>query len=96
MVEVKVINKIGEKIDEYVQKYGSSKSWIAKQINVSRQTLNTIINSQNPTIETIVKLSVVLDCDYAELFDTEIVQDGMIIKITRTYGSVSLKNTDVK
>lgn len=72
MIEVKIINKIGEKIDEYISNYGSSKSWLAKQIGISRQSLNTIIKSQNPTIETLEKLSVILNCDIKELYDKEI------------------------
>lgn len=78
MVQVKITNKIGEKVEWHIQKNGSTKAWIAKQIGVTRQALHTIINSQNPTIETIVKLSVVLDCDYTELFDVEIIKDGVI------------------
>lgn len=91
MIEVKIINKIGEKIDEYITKYGSSKSWLAKQIGISRQSLNTIIKSQNPTIETLEKLSVILNCDIKELYDKEVKQDGMIIKIQRFKEHVSFK-----
>lgn len=91
MIEVKIINKIGKKIDEYIKKYGSSKSWIAKQIGISRQSLNTIIKSQNPTIETLEKLSVILNCSIEELYDKEIKQDGMIIEIHRFKDHVSLK-----
>ena len=80
MVQVKIINEIGDKIDEYRSKTGATKTWIAKKLGVSKQTLNTIIKSQNPTVATIIKLSVVLDCDISELFDMEIMQDGKIIE----------------
>ena len=86
MIEVKIVNKIGIKINEYMQKHGSSKTWIAKQIGITRQSLNTIIKSQNPTVETLEKLSVVLDCDIDELYDKEIKRDGMVIKIYREKG----------
>lgn len=91
MIEVKIINKIGEKIDEYIANYGSSKSWLAKQVGISRQSLNTIIKSQNPTIETLEKLAVLLNCDTNELYDKEIKRDGMIIKIQRFKEHISLK-----
>ena len=91
MIEVKVINKIGDKIEEFIKQNGSTKTWIAKQIGVKKQTLYTIMKSQNPTIETIVKLSVLLNCDISELYETEIIQDGMIVEITRTSGTISLK-----
>ena len=91
MIEVKVINKIGDRIESYIKSTGSTKTWIAKQIGVKKQTLYTIIKSQNPTIETMVKIAVLLDCDISELYVTEIIQDGMIVEITRTSGTISLK-----
>lgn len=91
MIEVKVINKIEDKVNEYINNTGSTKTWIAKQIGVAKQTLNTIMKSQNPTIETMVKLSVLFDCDISELYDTEIIRDGMIIKIHRVQGEMRLK-----
>jgi DNA-binding XRE family transcriptional regulator len=96
MIEVKITNKIEEKIKELQVKTGCTKTWIAQQINVSKQTLQTIMKSQNPTIETLVKLSIILDCDMSELYETQIIQDGMIIEIYRDNGVVSLKDTIVK
>ena len=91
MIEVKITNKIGDKVEELIKQNGSTKTWIAKQIGVKKQTLYTIMKSQNPTIETMVKLSVLLNCDISELYGTEIIQDGMIVEITRTSGTISLK-----
>lgn len=90
MIDVKITNKIEEKVNEYQLKTGATKTWISKQIGYSKQTLHTIMKSQNPTIETMVKLSVLLDCDISELYETQIIQDGMIIEIHRSKMTVRL------
>lgn len=91
MIEVRVINKIPQKVEEYINKHGSTKTWLANRLNITKQTLNTILKSQNPTIETLIKMSVLLDCDITELYNAEIIIDGMITKIYRTKGEISLQ-----
>lgn len=78
MVDIKVINKIGEKIEAYQEKTGATKTWIAKQARISKQTLNTIIRSENPTIESMIKIARVIDCDIKELFELEVVEDDYV------------------
>lgn len=74
MIEVKVINKIGERIEEYIERTGTTKTWIAKQMGYkSRQSIDGAILSSNPTAETLAKLSVILGCSLDDLIKVEVV-----------------------
>ena len=78
MIEVKIINKIEDKVNEYQKRTGATKTWIAKQMNISKQNLYTIMKSQNPTIETILMCSALFECDISELYDYDIIKDDEI------------------
>lgn len=70
MSEVKVINKIEVKVNEYINQYGSSKTWLAKQMGYnSRQAFDGAINSDNPTIGTLAKFAKFLKCNIDELYE---------------------------
>lgn len=71
-LEITIVNKIGEKIEEYQEVTGCTKAWLAEKIGVSRQTLNTIINSNNPTVGTLHKVACVLECDITDLYEVTI------------------------
>lgn len=71
-LEITIVNKIGEKIEKYQEVTGCTKAWLAEKIGVSRQTLNTIINSKNPTIETLHKIAYVLECNINDLYEVTI------------------------
>lgn len=71
MVEVKVINKIPHKVDEYIKQYGSTKTWLAKELGYkSKQAFEGAINSKNPTIETLAKFSTFFNCKIEDLVET--------------------------
>jgi DNA-binding XRE family transcriptional regulator len=91
MIEVKIKNKIGEKLEEYQKQYGSSKTFIAKKLGVSKQTLNTICQSENPTIQTIAKMAVALNCPMEDLYEVEMYEDGMVVSIEKYKYTVNLK-----
>jgi len=74
MIKIKVSNKIGAKIDEYIEKTGATKTWIAKQLGYkTRQSLDGAINSVNPTIETIGLFSAFLNCKPEELYIIKVI-----------------------
>lgn len=74
MIEVKVINRIGERLEEYIERTGASKTWIAKQMGYrSRQSIDGAILSTNPTAETLAKLSVLLNCSISDLIEIEVI-----------------------
>lgn len=76
MVEVKVTNKIGIKIDEYIKENGSTKTWIANQLGYkTRQSLDGAINSTNPTIGTIGMFAAFLKCKPEDLYEIEVINE---------------------
>lgn len=74
MIEVRIVNKIEEKINEKKIVTGVTKSFIAEQIGISRQSLNILCKTPNPTIESLVKVSIAIGCDVTDLFEYEIVK----------------------
>ena len=72
-IEIKIINKIDDKIVAYISKHGTSKTWMANRLNISRQRLYDLSNAENFNLDTLIKLSILLECDIKELFDYEII-----------------------
>lgn len=69
MVEVKIINKIEDKVKEYQEQTGCTKSWIAKQMGFkSKQALDGAMMSKNPTIKTLVIFAYFLNCKVTDLY----------------------------
>lgn len=65
-------NKIGEKIKEYQEITGATKTFIAKKLGYkSSQALDGVINSKNPTIETLELFARFLECDIRDLYEIE-------------------------
>lgn len=72
MIEVKITNRIEDKINEYIKKHGTKKSWIAEQIGMLPQTMNKIIKKDNMTMETLLKFAYILECNPEDLYEYEI------------------------
>jgi len=75
MIKVIVANKISEKINEFQKKYGSSRAFIADKIGISKQSLNALEKSDNPTIQSLEKIAYVLECKVEDLYDSFIERD---------------------
>lgn len=74
-MQIKITNKIEEKVNEYQMNTGATKTWIAKQLGMSNQNMFAIFRVSNPTLETLIKFSIFLGCDIADLFAYEIKND---------------------
>jgi DNA-binding XRE family transcriptional regulator len=61
-------NKIRDKINEYKSKTGASRTFIADKMGISRQSLNALEDSNNPTMQMLIKLAVVIDCEVNDLY----------------------------
>lgn len=68
-------SKITEKIEQFQEKYGSSKTWIANKAGMTRQNLNSIENVENPTIQSLIRIAYALDCNINDLYYFEIIED---------------------
>ena len=74
-MQIKITNKIEEKINEYQKKTGATKTWLCKQLGMSNQNLYKIFSSTNLTIETLIKFSLLLNCNITDLFDYEVLNN---------------------
>lgn len=72
-MQVRIYNKIEEKVNEYQERTGCTKSWLASKMSMSSQNMYQLFKSNNITIETLIKVSIVLGCDKEELYDYEVI-----------------------
>ena len=75
-MKIKITNKIEEKINEYQRKYGTSRTFIANKAGISRQNLNSLEKSENPTIQSLEKIAYALDCKITDLYECKIIKDN--------------------
>ena len=69
MSNINIINHIEEKIKEYQNKTGATKTWIAKQMGYrSPQALDQAMKNNSNSLETYAKFAEFLDCDVNELY----------------------------
>jgi len=77
MIEVKIINKIEEKVIEYQKRTGATKTWIAKQMGYkTRQSLDGAMKSEKLALETYGRFAVFFKCNVLELYDMKFYEDG--------------------
>lgn len=74
-VQVKVVNKIEERINDYQNRTGATKTWIAKQLGISKSRLYQIMQTDNMMIDVALKFAIFFDCKVDDLFDYIII-DG--------------------
>jgi len=74
-MQIKITNKIEERINEYQKQTGATKTWLCKQLGMSNQNLYKIFSSTNLTIETLIKFSLLLNCNITDLFDYEVLNN---------------------
>jgi transcriptional regulator with XRE-family HTH domain len=67
-LDIVITNVIPDKINEHIKKYGSTKAFIAKRAGMSRQSLSSAMNNNNPTLETLIRVSLALNCPVSELY----------------------------
>lgn len=75
MMQIKIYNKIEEKVNEYQDRTGASKKWIADKMGITPQNLNKTFKSVNMPIEILIKYSIVLDCNIFDLFKYEVINE---------------------
>jgi len=74
-MQVIITNRIEEKVNEYQERTGASKVWIANKMGISPQNLNKAFKSTNMPIEMLIKCSIVLDCSIFDLFEYVILDE---------------------
>jgi DNA-binding Xre family transcriptional regulator len=71
-IEIEITNNIGLQLDDYKKRTGVSKGLIAKKLGVSRQRLDAICRANNITLEILIKLIILLGCQFDDLFDYKV------------------------
>lgn len=72
-MNIEFTNNIGTMIEEYINRTGATKTWIANQLGYkSNQALDGVIMSKNPTIKTLIIFSTFLNCKIEELYSYRI------------------------
>lgn len=71
-MDIEFTNNIEATIEEYINKTGTNKAWIANQLGMSRQRLYGLIQAKNPNIITLIKLSSILHCTVNDLYKYKI------------------------
>lgn len=66
-------NKLEERINEYKSKTGSTKTWIAEQLEMSPQRMYQLYKADNMMVDIALKFAVFLDCDVKDLFEYEVI-----------------------
>jgi len=74
-LQIKIINKIEERITEYQNKTGATKTWIAKQLGISKSRLYQIMQTDNMMIDVALKFAIFFDCKVDDLFDYIIIDE---------------------
>jgi DNA-binding XRE family transcriptional regulator len=73
-------NRVAEKIEEFQKKHGSSKTWIANKAGMSKQTLNSIENINNPTVQSLIRLAYVLNCKVEDLYSYDLYEQEEFLR----------------
>lgn len=66
-IELKI--KIKEKVEEFQEKTGVNKTFIARRLGISKQALSESFKSNNPRLDTLIKFAICLECDIEDLFE---------------------------
>ena len=68
-MNIEFTNNIGTMIEEYINRTGATKTWIANQMGYkSKQSFDGALISKNPTLKTLLTFSNFLQCDIKNLY----------------------------
>jgi len=70
-MQVRIYNKIEEKVNEYQERTGASKTWIAKQLGMTPQRMYQLMKSDNMMLDVIVRFAIFLECGVDQLIEYE-------------------------
>lgn len=72
---ITILNKIPQKVQEFQNKTGCTRRWLALKLGMSTQNMYKIFEASNVTLETLIKFAYVLQCDISDLFEYEVTTD---------------------
>ena len=72
--DVIIVNKIEDKVNEYINLTGTSKVWVSMKMGISKQALYGLFKSPKPTIDNLEKMAYIIGCRVDELYSKEIIE----------------------
>jgi len=75
-LQIKVINKINDKIIEYQQRTGATKTWISNKLGISKARLYQICEAENMMLDVAIKFSIFFECEIMDLFEYKILDEN--------------------
>ena len=68
-MKINIVNHIEDKIKEYQNRTGATKTWIAKKMGYnSIQAFDKAMKNNSNSLETYAKFALFLNCDVTDLF----------------------------
>jgi DNA-binding Xre family transcriptional regulator len=68
-MQIQITNKIEQKVNEYQEQTGATKTWIAKQIGISPARMYQIFKTNNMMIDVYIRFAILLDCTLEDLVE---------------------------
>lgn len=72
MYKFKIVNKIEQRVNEYQRLRGSTKSWIADQVGISKSRLYQVFKGDDMMLNLYARFAIVLECSITDLFEIEV------------------------
>jgi DNA-binding XRE family transcriptional regulator len=73
IMQIKITNKIEEKVVEYQKRTGATKTWIAEQLGMSKQRMYSLFKADNMMLDVALKFAAFFKCKVEELFDYDVI-----------------------
>lgn len=73
-MQIKITNKISEKVEELQVTTGITKKWVAAQMGMSQQRLYYLFKADNMMLDMALKFSIFLNCDIKDIFEYEVIK----------------------
>jgi len=73
-MQIKITNKIEQKINVLQETTGITKKWVASQMDMSPQRLYALFKADNMMLDVAIKFAVFLNCDIMDLFEYEVIK----------------------
>ncbi|HEY5588012.1 MAG TPA: hypothetical protein VIK86_03545 [Candidatus Paceibacterota bacterium] len=74
-MQIKLTNKIADRIEEYQANTGTTKIWICKQLGITKQRLHSICKADNIMLDLAFKIAYFLKTDIESLFECEVIDN---------------------
>ena len=72
MFKFEIVNKIEQRVNEYQQLRGSTKTWIADQVGISKSRMYQIFKGDDMMLNVYARFAIVLECQITDLFEIHV------------------------